>query len=318
MGLASFFRNIGKFITMIVRIVTHPFELIQTIIAGVIISILFVIHKILSYPPLIVIPFVIWFLVMKVLVLIIYSVIICGVLLLISIILLLISIVNYMTKGKLSKLVLCQNSPNAWYQIPNFHLGNKFDRSLFCKTPCATGFVPDEMTKSFCGAIKNGEPSYCPHAEIMRILSSYSRKDRTYMYPNFSTLTLSLANPKDKESELKKYFVRKQQYFQKCNSSLGNYEPLALSVCMHLDMLKATKFHGLNSTDILRLEDVCRQSFCNSKNKFFFCGGTVNGENSLNDNSTTSVLVKSIASLLIISLLFAIALAYTYNFTQSV
>jgi len=319
MGIAKFFRNVLNFIRTIVGIFTRPLEFIMMIIGGIIISIMFVIYKILTVQPLIWLPFIVWFIFMKVVVLILYTLVLGGVVLIISIVLLVLAVVNSMTKGALNKLVLCQNSPSSWYQTPNFHLGNKFERSLFCKTTCGVGYTPDELTGEFCTAVKSGQPSFCPQAEVMRIFTSFNRKDRTHVYANYNPLTNPMFNflsPQEKETEYKNYFMQKQKFLNTCKNTLGNYDPMILDICSYLDMLKTTKHNRLSATDIQKLEEVCQQGFCNSKSRYFFCGKF--DESKHVEKSTKSALVKNIVLLMILALVFMFMLVFTYQFVNAV
>lgn len=321
MGIASFFRNVIDFIKTIVGIFTRPLEFIMMIIGGVIISILFVLYKILTFQPIIWLPFIVWFLVMKVVVLIIYTIVICCIILILAFVLFIIAVINAMTKGKLSKLVLCQNSPSSWYQTPNFHLGNKFERSLFCKTTCGTGYTPDELTGQYCTALPSGQPSFCPQAEVMRIFTSFNRNDSTHVYPNFNPFMnpmFNLLTPQEKEAEYKRHFMQKKRFLDTCKNTLGNYEPMILDVCSYLDMLKASKHNRLSAGDIQKLEQVCQQGFCNSKSRFFFCGKFDESKNVAAQGRSKAELVKNIVMLMILALVFMFILVFTYQFVGAV
>jgi energy-coupling factor transporter transmembrane protein EcfT len=281
-------------------------------------AILYVIYKILSVPPIYWLPFIVWFAVMKITVLILYTIVIGAVVIVICLVLLMIALLNALTKGKLNKLVLCQNSPTSWYQTPNFHLGNKCERSLFCKSPCASGYMPDELTGEFCNRIPTGQPSYCPQAEVMRILSGFSRRDSQHIYANYNpakSLSFNFMTPEEKEREYKYYFLKRRGFFNKCSESLSNYNPMILNICAYTDMLRKHTYNGLSPSDIKRLEEACGQGFCNSKNRHFFCGKF---EESQVTQTGNSLIVRYIVSLLITAILFTFMLLFTYQVVQSV
>lgn len=296
----------------IIGILSKPLEFILMLIGGIFLATIFVVYKLFALPPLVWVIFAVWFLIMKVVLLIIYTIVIGVVVAFISTILMVIALINQMLKGSLNKLVLCQNSPLAWYQIPNYHLGNKFERSLFCKSTCSTGFQPDELTGEFCNRLPKGQPSYCPQAEIMRIFSNHSRYDLKYKYDEYdpsTNLRFNFMVPQEKEVEYKRYFLRRQQHVAKCKQSLGNYNPMTIDICSSLDMLGKSKFNGLSDRDITRLKAVCHQGFCNSRNRFSFCGTFGKGEN----ENKTGELIRLFAFFLILCVLFVFILYFTYQ-----
>lgn len=312
------FIPIAGLASAIIGILSKPLEFIVMLIGGIILAVIFVIYKLLALPPLVWIAFVLWFIIMRVIMLIVYTIVIGVVVVFICFILLVITFINYVTKGKLNKLVLCQNSPLSWYQVANYHLGNKFERSLFCKSACAPGYQPDELTGEFCNRINKGSPSYCPQAEIMRIFSNFSRYDTKYIYDNFDPTTsfwFNFMTPEQKENEYKNYYLKRQQFFTKCNDSLGNYNNVSLSLCAALDMMKKNNYNGMSDRDIARLQAVCNQGFCNSKSRFFFCGkfGT-------NDNESKGYgeIIKLFVKLFILAVLFMFILYFTYQFVAAI
>lgn len=311
-------KAIGKIVKIIVFIVTNPFRFIVMVIGGIVMAIMYVIYKILSVPPIYWLPFIVWFAVMKVTVLILYTIVIGAVVLVICLVLLMIALLNALTKGKLNKLVLCQNSPTSWYQTPNYHLGNKCERSLFCKSPCASGYMPDELTGEFCNRIPTGQPSYCPQAEVMRILSGFSRRDSQHIYANYNpakSFWFNFMTPEEKEREYKYYFLKRRGFLSKCSDSLSNYNPMILNICAYTDMLRKHKYNGLSPSDIKRLEEACSQGFCNSKNRHFFCGKF---EESQVTQTGNGLIIRYIVSLLITAILFIFMLLFTYQVVQSV
>jgi hypothetical protein len=304
--------------TAAIAILRKPLEFILMLIGGIIISIIFALYKITVYPPLNWIIFLIWFFITKVVFLIVYTIIIGVVIVFICFFLMIIALINHFGGGLLNNLVLCQNSPDAWYKIPNYHMGNKFERSLFCKSTCATGHAPDELTGEFCDRIGRGQPSYCPQAEIMRIISNHSRSDLRYKYGDYDPTTniwFNVMTPADKETAYKQYFMKRQKFFTKCNDSMGTYNNMTLNLCSSLDMMKKQKLNNLSDKDMAKLEKVCHQGYCNSKNRYAFCGKFGKMDE---DSKSLSELIKQIAFLIILALIFMFILYFTYQFASSI
>lgn len=316
----NFFKLFSALFTLantIIAIFKNPLEFLVMIVGGILGGILYVLYKITVLPPLNWIIFILWFVVTKVVFLIAYTIVIGFIVVFISLILLIISFINWATKGKLNNLLLCQNSPLAWYQVPNFHLGNKFERSLFCKSPCITGHAPDELTGEFCDRLPQGQPSYCPQAEIMRIISNHSRNDLRYIYGDFDPTTniwFPFMTPADKETAYKQYFLKRQTFYNKCNDSLGPYNKMTLDFCNSLDMMKKMKFKNMSARDVARLEKVCQQAYCNSKNRYSFCGKF--GTNDIQETNKGE-LVKQIISFILLCVIFMILFYFTYQLVLS-
>ena len=313
--------SIVGFIGMLVSIFKKPLEFILMVIGGIIMCIIYVLYKITVYPPLNWIIFIVWFFFTKVVFLIFYTIVIGVVIVCICFFLLIITILNLLPipkKGWLNNIVLCQNSPDSWYKVPNYHLGNKFERSLFCKSACATGHAPDELTGEFCDRIPKGQPSYCPQAEIMRIITDHSRGDRKYLYDNYDTTTnvwYALMTPADKETAYKHYYFTRKKFFNKCEDTMGTYNKMTLDFCSSLDMMKKMKYNGLSDSDIARLEKVCHQNFCDSRNRYSFCGKF--GKNEQEEKSL-SELIKQIVIFMLTAIIFMYLLYLTYQYALSI
>lgn len=313
--------SIVSFIGLLVAILKKPLEFILMLIGGIIMCIIYVLYKITVYPPLNWIIFLIWFWWTKVVFLIFYTIIIGVVIVFICFFLLIITILNLLPipkKGWLNNVVLCQNSPDSWYKVPNYHLGNKFERSLFCKSACATGHAPDELTGEFCDRIPKGQPSYCPQAEIMRIITDFNRGDRKYIYDNYDTTTnvwYTLMTPADKETAYKQYYFNRRKFFNKCEDTMGTYNKMTLDFCSSLDMMKKMKYNGLTDKDIARLEKVCHQNFCDSRNRYSFCGKF--GKNEKEEKSL-SELIKQIVIFMLTAIIFMYILYVTYQYALSI
>jgi hypothetical protein len=248
-----------------------------------------------------------------------YTGVVGFIVMIICIILGIIAIINYASKGMLSNLVLCQTSPAAWYQIPNYHLANKFERSLFCKTPCITGYRIDEATGEYCNRIPKGQPSYCPQAEIMRIFSNYNKKDKLHVFANykpFFNLWFNMKTPELKENDYKNYYLTKAKFDSTCKDKLGGYTQMTMDICASLDLLENSKDqNGLTDKDIKRLREVCSAGFCNSKNHFSFCGTFAQDDKE--EKNKAGLLIKNIIIFIVLLSIFGYTLAFTYEHIKS-
>lgn len=303
---------VAALIAIVTTLFKHPLEFITRVFCAIIISIFFVFYIILTIPPFSWISFAVWFFFRHVLVLIGFTIVSLTIFGIVAIIFLLLSLANY--NGKLTKLALCQTSPFAWFMIPNYQDGNKYDRGFFCNRPCVAGYTPDEMTGSICNRISQAQPSFCPQAEIMRILMKKNRIGERHVYANFiMSPSYFLKKPKDKEEDYIKHFEKMQLFFNKCNRRLGTFNNISLDICSSLDAIKQLKMNSLSDDAINKLKEVCKQGFCNSKSRYIFCGSYV--------NSTTEKrrdgLLKAIIQLVTFIIMFVFLLTMTYKFLKA-
>lgn len=310
------FLAIIPFFTTLIGIFKNPLQFIILIISGIFIALLYVFYKITTFEPIVFIVYFIWWFFAYVIYSIVYTIVIGVIVFLICIVLGTIALLNYLTKGALNNLVLCQNSPSAWYKIPNYHLGNKFERSLFCKSPCWTGYVIDKSTGEYCNRLPTGQPSFCPQAEVMRIFSGFNRKDKDHVYPDYTTLynRVNTKTPQEQEADYKLYYQERTKFNANCQEKLGTYNKLAFDICSHVDMLAKDKNSKLTPNDIRRLKEVCSQGFCNSRNTFSFCGSfNQESHNKGNDQG----LFKLIIQFVLMLAMFVILTYTTYKYVQT-
>lgn len=263
------------------------------------------------------IVFALWWLTTKALFMILYTLVILIVVLFISMFLGLIALFNFFTGGALNNLVLCQTSPTAWYEVPNYHLGNRFERSLFCKSPCLQGYYPDDATGEFCQRLPKGQPSFCPQAEAMRLYQKKAGMQERHVFAEYNPLTdytFTLSSPNEKENRYKYHFVNKQKFLDTCNRNMGEYTKVSKDLCTNLDAIEKLKLNGVTKKEINRLKDVCNQGFCNSRSRYFFCGEF--GENE--EESRGNKLIKEVVLLSLYAIVFMIILFYTYQIIMSI
>ena len=302
---------ISTIFIIVITFFRHPLEFITRVLCAIVISIIFVFYIILTIPPFSWIAFIVWFFVRHVLVLLGFTIVSVVIFCIVALIFGLIALINAMSGGKLNQIALCQTSPLAWYTIPNYQYGNKFERGFFCSQPCTAGYAPDELTGSYCNKIPLAQPSYCPQAEIMRLLLKQARIGERHVFANYIMTPAHLMRPpKEKEADYIKHFEAMQLYLSKCNQKLGSFNGIAVDICSSLDAIKALKMNFLSDSAIEKLKEVCKQGFCNSKSRYVFCG-------SFSDSAPEAqggALMKAILYMFIAMALFILLLVMTYKF----
>lgn len=256
---------------MIIGFFEAPIEFIMLAFSCVYLPILFVIYYIFYIPPFFQLLFLVWFIIMDVIPLLAYTVLYGAIFLIITLIIMLLSIVNFISCGKLNKMTLCQNSPKGWYTTPNYQLMNKYQRGILCSKPCLIGYHPDETT-DVCVKSPPGFPSFCPQSQVMRVYSNESNTmDRKFTFQQYETKTsykYGKSAPENREHLLKDFYLKKYKYLDICRENLQHYEFLPLTICSSLEMLQN---NGLDSKQINKLKLACRQSFCSGNSNYTFC-----------------------------------------------
>jgi hypothetical protein len=268
---AQFFPIIIVF-SMIIAFFTKPLEFIMLGVALVFLSVFYVLYFILSIPPFIYIPFLVWFIIMDIIPFVVYTIVLGALFLVITLFCLILGGLNTMLGGALKNLLLCQNAPDAWFKTPNFHLSNKYERGFFCSRQCFKGYYPDE-TGLYCAKTPISQPSYCPQAEVMRLLNG-QRSDIKYAYADYpikGNFKYLMKSPEEREVLIKNHFLKKREFLEKCEKKMEPYKAMPLNVCSSLDTIEKTGFNNVDKKTMQKMKQVCFQAFCNSKSNYPFC-----------------------------------------------
>ncbi len=302
-------------ITILAVLFKHPLECSTQVFCAILVSIIFVLYIITTVPGIDWIAFGVWFFFRYMVGLIVYTIISGIIFVIISLVFMILALLNFATGGALNKMVLCQTSPLAWYKIPNYHQKNFYERSLFCKKPCASGYAPDRLTGDVCERLPLAQPNFCPQASIMRIFNKDAGMLENGTYGDFKLTPMHITkSPEVKENSYVKFFVERQKYFDTCGSVMKNYNGFASNICANLDAIKASSINGLDAKTINKLQKVCKQGLCNSQSRYMFCS-TLDGDASTVKSGDG--LLKSISMLVIYIVLFVMLILMTYKLVST-
>lgn len=301
--IAKFFPII-TLILMVLAMLGRPIEFAVMIFGLFLAVIVYIIYSVLNLPPFIFLVMAVWFIIFNIIPFLIYVVVYLGILLIISLVCILLTIINIIFWGSLKNFVLCQTNPGDWYKVANHHLGNQYDRALMCNRPCFPWFAPDP-TGIMCSRVPKGYPPFCPQAEIMRI---YTRRkaDRKYKFDDYddrTNLKYLTMTPEEKESQLKKHYLNKKDFMEKCNIQMNKYNPITLNICSSADTMEFTKH--LSEKEINRLKQVCADAYCQADNNYPFCAKM----SGLKENDANAV-IKKVIKILILIVVFCLVLLF--------
>lgn len=287
-----------------------PLEYIMLGLALVIIGIVYVMYCILSCDAFLWIPMIFWFTYQMIIPFFLYCCVFGALLLFVLVICLILAAINGITANGLKRLIMCQNNPANWYLIPNYQLGNKWERGIMCSRPCYSGYYPD-TTGLFCKRLPKGNPPYCPYAETMRIYSGTSRTDKKYKFFDFNPmhhLNYITKSPAAREEMLKSYYMNKKTFNETCQDQLADYRNISLGICSATDILNADANNPLTKSMTAKqqqqLNEVCKQAFCNADKSYPFCANL--GNSNTSDKSAIIIMVIKIAIYIIMFMIFIV------------
>lgn len=290
-----------------------PLEYIMLFLAAVIVSIAWIIVYIFGRNVLRVVPYFFYNAIAVVLPTLIFALVSIGIFLLILVICVILGIVNKSTGGSLKHLILCQNSPEAWFKNNAVHYkdGNKYKRGFFCSKPCAKRYKPDDLSGTFCEKLPRDTPGFCPNAQVMRLYTGFNRKDRPYTFKSYNTRNPKYYSktPLMREDLLRGSFFRKKEVLERCSRPMQKYNDLTLNICSSTDTYLKTRHAGLDDQSIKKLRNACGMAFCSAKSNYPFCNKLTNS--SMMDSSE---FVKQVIKIITAIILFFVLLIFTFNF----
>lgn len=272
MRTAANFFPVIQLVLIVLAFFGKPLEFILLLVAGLVVTLLYAIYCIISLPPLIYIPYLLYYILLGVVPFVGFTVVWGAILVAVSVFCLLIALLDKLTAGRLKGMLLCQNSPAAWYSVPNFHLKNAFSRGLLCSRPCAVGYAPDSNTGLLCTKLPRGTPSYCAQAKVMQIFTGdeLNASSSPLTYADFKTgasMPYLFSTPASREKRLMRHFEAQSKFTDACKVPMMPYNALTMSICSNLDDPNSK----LTRVAKDRLKAACRQAFCSSSSTFPFC-----------------------------------------------
>ena len=126
--------------------------------------------------------------------------------------------------------------------------------------------------------------------------------------PNLKFWTL----PKNKrETLVKSFFLKRQNFLQKCSTANAKYDPLIKTVCSNYDSVNLA-----NEGDRKKLKYLCKQIYCDGSPSETFCHkyNDVKREKLSTDEVSGDDIVKNIMKLIVMIVISVIIiLMFLYN-----
>ena len=271
-GIGKAFVQIGTVFTAIVSLISDPVSVILFLIAWVIALMLLIVWFIIGLLGALggayIISFVLkWF----------FFCAIFGIWLSWTIVLILVGIIDAFIGNFILRSLRCENYPNAWYTMHNYHKGNKFSRAILCVLPCLKGYYPWSWV---CVKNDRAYPVYAPHQVIFQsyLRNEYikSTKDKIKFNEKPSYRYYPTMADSERFVFWKESFAKKDKFFEEVDEFYREKEHLVEAACHHLH--RKLPDDDPNKEPIM---EFCQNIFCN--------GDVDNSKFCVNANDTTTI-----------------------------
>ena len=268
--IAKTFVALFDVVTAIVNVITDPFAFIKYLLGCIIAILLYITYIVLIAMQVGTVIAFIWIVTVKVSISIVFTVLFA----IFAIIYGILSIIDMPLGGFIMRSLRCENLPDAWSRVSNWHKGNRFTRTFFCSRQCRDNFYPSSL---FCMKQNADEPSLAPqqilyniyennkYLENLKIKLQYGRNpDMNY----FIKLT-----EQQKKDVWGTVYDAQLQYANSTESGYQAYDNLGKQVCMYYFT------HPLSSDasdpNQMKLMSLCQNSYCGGGTTAFnFCAST--------------------------------------------
>lgn len=236
----------------------------------------------------------------------------------------LLSVIDMPLGGFIMRSLRCENLPDAWASVSNWHNANKYERTFFCSNQCKSRFYPSDLVPLLCTSQDADEPTYAPHQIIYNtykqaeFLNKLTTK-KTYSHtPDAKYYTMKV----DRQKKLwEQVFKARQSYIKQCRigttstSGYADYDPLVKQMCSYFantDAISTT----YDETTLDSINGLCRDVFCGDDQEGpFFC--TTEEESDPvcieSDGAPPKDVIKVILFTIIAILVIFIAMYYLLN-----
>ena len=189
----------------------------------------------------------------------------------------LLSVIDMPLGGFIMRSLRCENLPDAWASVSNWHNANKYERTFFCSNQCKSRFYPSDLVPLLCTSQSADEPTYAPHQIIYNtykqaeFLNKLTTK-KTYSHtPDAKYYTMKA----DRQKKLwEQVFKARQSYIKQCRigttstSGYADYDPLIKRMCSYFSNASTT----YDETTLESINGICQDVFCGDDQEGpFFC-----------------------------------------------
>ena len=185
--------------------------------------------------------------------------------------------------------IAVENSPSAWYEIGGYHGKNRNERILLAFRECGDNYIPDQHTaKLTCLRKMEGEPKFCPQANIYRVYKNLDMKTpfkpREFI-PDMQFLDM---NSSGRRRQIAKYKKMKLRFYEQCDEKMHPYDDVVKNICRNVDFLEMT------NTQKYQIKALCYETYCRNGRREQFCHKMTPKELSQNTAIPTSYVSRTL------------------------
>ena len=188
------------------------------------------------------------------------------------------SVIDMPLGGFIMRSLRCENLPDAWSKVSNWHNGNMYERTFLCSYQCRQGFFPSDSLP-LCVSQPVDEPVFAPHQVIYNAfkyedyLSSVSGTKIVYSHDVNTDVDYLTSKPDTQTRVWKTVYDARAAYVKQCrkgtysNNAYSDYDPLVKHMCLYLtNQLEPNEtIKGLCENLYCQDDDADKISFCKTK-----------------------------------------------------
>ena len=162
--------------------------------------------------------------------------------------------------------IAVENKPSAWYEVGGYHARNRNERLLLAMRECGTNYVPDDQTgRLTCVRKMEGEPKFCPQANIYRVFRNMSMKTPYKPREFIPDAKFMEMKPSARRKLIADYKKMKLKFYRDCDKKMQFFDSTTKSICRSIDTLDLSESQKRN------LRGLCFDTYCRNGRRERFC-----------------------------------------------
>jgi hypothetical protein len=282
----KFFKLIGTIFTFLIDVITNPFKLVEFFVRLLIVIALLpfvILYNIpigkLKFMELFIYPFILLYFT-------IWNVVLYAIFVALTVVFGM-GLDVAICRGRLYPLfyryfIAVENSPSAWYEVGGHQSKNRNERIVLAFRECGDNYVPDpNSAKLTCVRKMEGEPKFCPQANIYRVYKNLGMKTPYKPREFIPDVNFLQMNSSGRRRQIAKYKKMKLRFYEECDEKMRPYDDLTKNICRNVDFLE------LKSGQKQQIKGLCYDTYCRNGRREQFCHKMTPGALSNTDVPTT-------------------------------
>ena len=267
--IAKTFVSLFQVVISIVNVISDPLAFIKYLFGIVIAIVLFITYVILIALQIGTAIAAIWVISVKIALTVVWV----TLFLIFAIIYGVLTVLDMPLGGLIMRNLRCENLPDAWSRVSNWHKGNKFSRTFFCSRQCRDNFYPSDLSP-LCVKQKLDEPALAPQQILYNVYKNKTFIDKMqskFIYgrsPDMNYFVkMSEVEKKDMWSSV---YDAQLQYSSDVETGYEDFDDLGKQICVNFYLNPLPTLTSQNKVITL-----CQTAYCDGGTTAFnFCANT--------------------------------------------